>query len=61
MRTVSLEYAKKLARRWESGQIPATDYYYQQARRCLDAFRDFLPAKEHGLLVGLVEFYNHHQ
>ena len=60
-RNMSLEYARKLARRWESDEIPASGYYYQMARKCLRLFSDHLTSSEHSLLAGLVEYYNHHR
>lgn len=58
---VSLDYAKKLADRWENDEIPASDYYYRQARKMLRIFGDFLSTEKYNSLVGLIEFYNHHR
>jgi hypothetical protein len=61
MWTVSLEYARKLARRWENNEIPCSPYYYKMARYCLNMFRDYLNDEEHSLLIGIVEYYNFHR
>lgn len=58
---VSFEYAKKLAEKWEDGTITVTPHYYRAAKECLNAFRDYLSPCHHSLLVGMVEFYNHHK
>jgi hypothetical protein len=57
----SLDSAKRLARRWRSHEIPASYYYYLQARKALRVFGDWLSVDDHSSLVGLVEFYNHHR
>lgn len=58
---LSLDYAKNLARRWREDEISCTKHYYNKARQCLNAFRDYLSQEDHSTLVGLVEFYNHHE
>jgi len=58
---ISLNYAKRLAERWANGEITATPYYYNMARKSLNCFRNFLSQEHHSLLCGLIEFYNHHK
>jgi hypothetical protein len=57
----SLDSARRLAEKWGAGQIPASPYYYRQARTALRIFGDSLTGEEHSLLVGLVEYYNFHK
>jgi len=56
----SIDSARRLAEKWDNGQIPASPYYYSQARAALRAFGDCLTSEEHSILVGLVEYYNFH-
>jgi hypothetical protein len=55
---ISYEYAKKLARRWNDGEIACTYYYYLQARKCLRYFGHYMTSEEHSLIAGIVEYYN---
>lgn len=55
---LSLDYAKKLAERWNSGAIPTNRYYYLQASECIAVFKDYLSDDHYSLLAGLVEYYN---
>lgn len=56
--TVSLDDAKKLARKWDERSIPATPHYVRKAKDCLLAFSTMLTDTEHSSLVGLIESYN---
>ena len=58
---VSVEYAKKLARRWRDGDITSTAHYARMAKYCLKIFPGFFTQEEHSLLVGLIEHFQHYK
>ena len=61
MKSITIEYIKKVIQKWDDGKIAATTHYYKIARRALATIGDEMTFEERSSVVGIVEVYNMNQ